>query len=109
MKQKEERDLESALAADDMPGNLDAVLEAMKVDKEESEQFFKEAGQLLIQGEAALLDHRRKRLNDNLAKHWFVYEYPGRQEVRLLIIDQHIDGGKYSFMNGEDSPVFSYA
>jgi hypothetical protein len=109
MKQKEERDLENALAWDEKPGNTDAAFAVLKVDKEEPERFFREAGQTLVKGnDPVLLEHRRKRVNGNLAKHWFIYEYPGKKEVRLLTSDQHINGEKYSFMDGEDSPVFSY-
>jgi hypothetical protein len=109
MGQKEERDLENALAWDEETVDTEAVLEAMKVDKEESERFFAEAGQILVKGnDPVLLDYRRKRVSGNLAKHWFIYEYPGRKEVRLLTSNQHIDGEKYSFMDGEDKPVFSY-
>jgi hypothetical protein len=100
MKQKEERDLENALAWDGKPGN----------DGEEPQRFFREAGQTLVRGNNPnLLCHRRKRANANLAKHWFIYEYPDRKEVRLLTSDQHIDGEKYSFMDGKDQPVFSYS
>jgi hypothetical protein len=108
MKQKEERDLEFALAHDGKPGNLEDALAAMKIDKEESEQFFKEAGQTVIHCDVTLLDHRRKRVNGNLAKHWFIYENLTHQEVRLLTSDQHINSEKYSFLDAEDKLVFSY-
>jgi regulatory protein YycI of two-component signal transduction system YycFG len=108
MRSKEERDLENALAWDGKPGNMDAALEAMRIDKEESEQFFKKAGQTMVRGDAILLDHGHKRVNGDLAKHWFIYEYPERKEVRLLISDQIIDGEAYAFMNGKDCPLFSY-
>ncbi|MDR2773709.1 MAG: hypothetical protein LBC19_03010 [Tannerella sp.] len=110
MKQKEERDLENALAWDGKPGNIEAALEAMRIDEEESQRFFREAGQTLVRGgDPNLLCHRRIRVNANLAKHWFIYEYPDHREVRFLTSDQHIDGEKYSFMDGKDQPVFSYS
>lgn len=106
MKQKKERDLENAMDWDGESGNLDAALESMRIDEEE---FFKEAGRTFVRIESAtLLKHRRKEVSSNLVNHWFIYEYSDLQEVRLLIIDQHIDGEKHSFMHGKDSPVFSY-
>jgi hypothetical protein len=102
VKQKEERDLENALAWDEKPGNMEAALEAMRLD------LFQEAGQTLVCGEnPTLLFHRNKRINANLVKHWFVYEYP-EEEVRLLESNQNIDGEQYSFVDGKDSLVFSY-
>jgi hypothetical protein len=109
MKQKEERDLENALNWDGKPPDFKEVLEATRIDNEESERFFREAGQTLVKGnDPVLLEHRRKRVGSNLAKHWFIYEYPSSKEVRLLTSKQHINGEKYSFMNGEDKPIFSY-
>jgi hypothetical protein len=108
MKQKEERDLENALAWDGMDGNIEVALAAIKVDEDESRLFFKEAGKTLVGEEAIFLHHRRKRVAGNLAKHWFIYEYPERKEVRLLTSDQIIDGEMYSFMDGNDQLVFSY-
>jgi hypothetical protein len=110
MKQKEERDLENALAWDGQPGNPDDVLEAMRIDQEESEIFFREAGQTLVRGrDPILLCHHRKMVTGNLANHWFIYEYPDKKEVRLLTSNQQINGEKYSFMDGKDTPVFSYS
>jgi hypothetical protein len=108
MNSKEERDIENALAWDGKPGNMDSALEAMRIDKEESERFFKEAGQTVVRGDPVLLDHRHKRVDGSLAKHWFIYEYPERKEVRLLTSDQIIDGEAYIFRDGKDQPVFSY-
>jgi hypothetical protein len=109
LKQKEGRDLENALAWDGKPGNIEAVLEAMRIDKEESEQFFKEAGQITVRGMSVLLDHRYKRVNNGLVKHWFIYDDPDKKEVRLLAVEQRITGNEYTFRNGENSPIFSYA
>jgi hypothetical protein len=106
MRQKEERDLENALAWDGKPGNMDAALEAMRIDKEESKQFFKEAGKDI--GALDLLDHRQKSISTNLTRHWFIYNHPGRKEIWLLTSSQHIDGEKYSFTDEEDKPLFSY-
>jgi hypothetical protein len=109
MKQKEERDLENALAWDDETVDMDTVFEAVMVDKEESKRFFKEAGQDIVNGsDTELLSHRRKRVNGNLAKHWFIYEYPGKKEVRLLIATQHINGEKELFTVEVNKCVFSY-
>jgi hypothetical protein len=109
MKQKEERDLENALAWDEKPGDMEAALEAIRIDKEESEKFFREAGKLLLRLGADLLDYRRKRVRGDLAKHWFIYEYSDRKEVRLLTSDQIIDGEKYNFMDSKDQQIFSYS
>jgi hypothetical protein len=110
MEQKEERDLENALEWDEKPGNMVAALEAARIDEEEPQRFFREAGRTLVQGNnPRLLCHRRKRVNAGLAKHWFIYEYPDLEEVRLLTSDQNIDGENYTFMDGEDRPVFSYS
>jgi hypothetical protein len=110
MKQKEERDLENALAWDGKPGNMDAALEAARIDEEEPKRFFREAGQTLVRGSNPnLLCYRRKRVNANFAKHWFIYEYPDRQEVRLLTCDQRINGERYGFGDAKDQPVFSYS
>jgi hypothetical protein len=110
MKQKEERDLENALIWDEEPGNMDAALEAARIDNEEPQRFFREAGQTLVLGSNPnLLCHRHKRVNAGLAKHWFIYEYPDRKEMRLLTSDQIIDGDKYSFTDEKDQLVFSYS
>jgi hypothetical protein len=110
MTQKEERDLENALAWDGKPGNMDAALESARIDEEESKRFFREAGRTLVRGNnPRLLCHRRKRVSIGLAKHWFVYEYPELEEVRLLTSDQCIGGESYSFADGKDQSVFSYS
>jgi hypothetical protein len=110
MKQKEERDIEHTAKQDSNPVRISAILEDVFVEVEEPLHFFWEAGQTLFHGKIPnLLCYRRKRVNVNLAKHWFIYEYPDKPEVRLLTSDQCIDGEYYSFMNGEDQIVFSYA
>jgi hypothetical protein len=106
MKQKEGKDIENALVWDEEPGDRDTALEASEVDQEASKQFFKEAGKDI--GELDLLDHRQKKISANLTRHWFLYNHPGRKEVWLLTSNQHIEGNRYSFMDGEDKSVFSY-
>jgi hypothetical protein len=63
MKQKEERDMENALAWDGQTGNMDDAREAMGVDDEESVKFFQEAGRTLLPSNATLLIHRRMRVD----------------------------------------------
>jgi hypothetical protein len=110
MKQKEERDLENALNWDETTPDFDEVLGAMRIDKEEAERFSEEiAGMFLKTGEPIILAHRRKRIKADLAKHWLIYEYFGRKEIRLLTVNQHIDGEKkYSFSHENNTPIFSY-
>jgi hypothetical protein len=110
MNQKEERDLNNAINFDGGQIDIDESIEIMNIDKEESERFFREASRALVNGtDMVLLDHRRKRVNGNLAKHWFIYEYPDRKEVRLLSSNQNINGENYSFMDVVDKSVFSYS
>jgi hypothetical protein len=107
VKQKEERDMENALAWDGQTGNMDDVREAMRVDDEESAIFFQEAGRTLLRSNATLLIHRRLRVDSKRVKHWFIYECP-ENEVRLLSGDQYIDGETFGFTNCTDNPIFSY-
>jgi hypothetical protein len=110
MKQEEERTFENALAWDEEFVDMDTALESARINNEESERFFKEAVVQTIGkcGDPVLLEHRRKRTGANLAKHWFIYEYPDRKEVRLFTSDQRIDGENYSFMGGENELIFFY-